>query len=268
MPNSAEDTGATSLPTPIGRYEAFLQIGAGGMGRVYLASERGTPRTIAPVVIKQLRHDIADGEEVRAMFMDEARIALRLDHPNVVKTRDLVAASPDYYLVMEFLEGRSLLQVLNRIGRAAMPVDVHLWILTQVLAGLEYAHGLRDADGHALGLVHRDVSPSNIQLCYSGEVKLLDFGIAQATGALAAPDRGTARGKIGYASPEQCLGKDSDPRSDLYAVGVMLWEAIAQRLRSPGETWQSVLRTRVNGLEPSLESVRPGESLRYGARVP
>jgi serine/threonine protein kinase len=242
------------LPKRIGRYDAFLRLGVGGMAWVYLASES---RTSELAVIKQLRHDIADDEQVRTMFMDEARIAIRLDHPNVVRTKDIVANPPDYYLVMEFLEGQSLLELLKRVGRRNVPRDEHLWILTEILRGLEYAHGMCDADGRALGVVHRDVNPPNVVVCYSGAVKLVDFGIAKASGALTATAQGLVKGKIGYASPEQCLGLPAKPASDLYAVGIMLWEAVARRRRATGPSWEAVLESRLAGAEPDLEQVVP-----------
>jgi serine/threonine-protein kinase len=129
--------------------------------------------------------------------------------------------------------------------------------LTQVLAGLHYAHELKDYDGSVLGVVHRDVSPSNVVVCYSGDVKLVDFGIAKATGSLAETQQGVMKGKLGYAAPEQCLGKPADPRSDIYAVGVMLWEALARRRRSTGETWPAMLAARIQDTEPPIEQVWP-----------
>jgi serine/threonine-protein kinase len=245
------------LPKRIGRYEAFLQIGAGGMARVYLAVQKGQPGSHQVVVVKVLRREAIEDDHVLALFMDEARIAMRLQHPNVIRTREVVAEPPDYLLAMDFHDGQSLLQVLRRLGRQAVPLDEHIWVLTKVLSGLGHAHELKDVDGRPLGIVHRDVSPSNVLVCYTGEIKLLDFGIAKATGALAATQDGVVKGKLGYAAPEQCLGKPADPRSDIYAVGVMLWEAIAGRRRASGETWHSVLQARIDDSEPLLEEVCP-----------
>ena len=245
------------LPRRVGRYEAFLQIGSGGMARVYLAAPAGAVGPGEVVVVKVLRREAIEDEHVLALFMDEARIAMRLSHPNVIRTREVAAQPPDYLLAMDFEDGQSLLQVLRRLGRDAVPIDEHVHILTRVLAGLSYAHELVDEAGRPFGIVHRDVSPSNVLVCYSGEVKLLDFGIAKATGALAATQDGVVKGKLGYAAPEQCLGKPADPRSDIYAVGVMLWEAIAGRRRASGETWHSVLQARLDGAEPDLTDVRP-----------
>jgi len=228
MAAEARKTGDQALPKRIGRYEAFLQIGAGGMARVYLAVQRGQlGQKPELVVVKLLRPEVLEDEHALALFTDEARIAMRLDHPNVIRTREVIAEPPDYLLAMDFHNGRSLLDVVNRIGRPAVPLDEHIYILCRVLAGLSYAHELQDENGRPFGIVHRDVSPANVLVSYSGEVKLLDFGIAKATGSLVATRDGVVRGKLGYAAPEQCLGRPADPRSDVYAVGVMLWEAIA-----------------------------------------
>jgi serine/threonine protein kinase len=245
------------LPRRVGGYDAFLQIGAGGMARVYLAAQRTPTGQHQVVVVKVLRTEAIEDEHVLALFMDEARIAMRLSHPNVIRTRDVVADPPDYLLAMDFQNGQSLLHVLRRLGRQHVPLDEHVYILSKVLAGLSYAHELTDEAGRPFGIVHRDVSPSNVLVCYTGEIKLLDFGIAKATGALAATQDGVVKGKLGYAAPEQCLGKPADPRSDVYAVGVMLWEAIAGRRRASGETWHSVLQARLDDSEPELEKVRP-----------
>ena len=250
-------TGDQTLPKRVGAYEAFLQIGAGGMARVYLAVHRGQPGKPELAVVKVLRPEAVEDEHVLSLFMDEARIAMRLSHPNVIRTREVIAEPPDYVLAMDFHDGQSLLHVLRRLGRPAVPLDEHVYVLAKVLAGLSYAHELTGDDGKLLGIVHRDVSPANVLVSYSGEVKLLDFGIAKATGALAATQDGVVKGKVGYAAPEQCLGKPADPRSDVYAVGVMLWEAIAGRRRASGETWQSVLQARLEDAEPQLEDVRP-----------
>lgn len=228
------------------------------MARVYLAVQRGQSGQKAElVVLKVLRPEVAEDEHALALFTDEARIAMRLEHANVIRTRDVIADPPDYVLAMDFQNGKSLLDVVSRLGRQAIPLDEHIYILTKVLAGLSYAHELKDEKGEAFGIVHRDVSPANVLVSYNGDVKLLDFGIAKATGALAATRDGVVKGKLGYAAPEQCLGQPADPRSDIYAVGVMLWEAIARRRRASGETWQSVLQARLDDAEPALEDVCP-----------
>jgi len=230
------------------------------MARVFLALQRGAFAVEKLVVVKQLRQEYAADEVFLAMFRDEARIALRLNNPNVVHTYEVVGEPPDVLLVMEYLEGQTLSQVLRKAGRVAFPLNVHIWVLTQVLAGLQYAHELRDLDGSALGVVHRDVSPANVLITSVGEVKLLDFGIAKAAGAASFTQQGIMKGKLGYASPEQCLAMPSDARTDLFAVGVMLWEAIAGRRRAIAETSVAAVQARVTNREPAIEDVVPDVS--------
>lgn len=249
---------AQQLPKQIGRYEIISALGVGGMARVYLGLQRGPGGARKLLAIKQVRAEIAADEQVLAMFVDEARIALGLSHPNVVSTFEVVAEPGEFYMVLEYLEGQSLAQILHRVGRANMPRAQHLWLLTQVLAGLQYAHTLADFDGTPLGIVHRDISPSNVFVTYTGQVKLVDFGIAKASGGLAETQHGIIKGKLGYAAPEQCLGKPVDARSDVYAVGVMLWEALALRRRAVGETPVAMIQARVQDSEARLEEAWPG----------
>jgi serine/threonine-protein kinase len=241
----------------IGRYEIICKLGVGGMADVFLAHQPGPFLASKLVVIKQLRPSVVSDEQFVEQFADESRIAVRLHHPNVVHTYEVVAEDGEYYLTLEFLDGKSLYQTLSRVKRENVPLDLHIWILTQVLAGLHYAHELADFDGTPLDIVHRDVSPSNVFLTYSGDVKLLDFGIAKSTGAIAFTRDGIVKGKLGYASPEQCMAEPLDCRTDVYAVGVMLWEAIARRKRSVGGTDASTLQARVQGTEQPIAKICP-----------
>ena len=244
-------------PTQIGRHDVVCLVGQGGMARVFLAIQRGAFDANKLVVIKQLLPEFAHDEEFLAMFVDEARLALRFSHPNVVHTYEVIAESPDYCLVMEYLEGQTLAQLQRRVGRERLELDDQIWILTQVLAGLSYAHQLVDFDGTPLGVVHRDVTPTNVFITSAGEVKLLDFGIAKAVGAVSLTRQGLVKGKVGYAAPEQCLAQPSDARSDIFSVGMMLWEAIAKRKRTLGESQLATLRARIEGAEPPIEEVVP-----------
>jgi serine/threonine-protein kinase len=257
MDPSLSRSTARQPPATIGRIEIVCPLGEGGMARVFLGVQRGAFDATKLVVVKQVRHEFAGDDEFLAMFVNEARLALRFNHPNVVHTYEVIAEAPDYCLIMEYLEGQTLSQILRRVGREHFPLDQHVWILSQVLSGLSYAHELRDFDGSPLGVVHRDVSPSNIFVTAKGEVKLLDFGIAKAAGAISLTRQGVMKGKLGYAAPEQCMAQPSDARSDLFAVGVMLWEAIAQQRRTVGESELAALRARVDGVERTIEQVVP-----------
>jgi serine/threonine protein kinase len=220
----------------IGRYELVTPLGQGGMARVYVALHRGPLGFDKLVVVKQVRPELASDREFLHMFFDEARIAVRLNHRNVVQTYEALEADGQYILAMEYLEGHTLSDVLRRVGRLALPLSEHLWILSQVLAGLQYAHELRDFDGKPLGVVHRDVSPSNVLITYNGDVKLLDFGVAKAAGAVSVTHKGMVKGKLAYGAPEQFIGQPVDRRADIFSVGVMMWEALARRRRKLAET--------------------------------
>jgi serine/threonine-protein kinase len=228
----------------IGRYELVTLLGEGGMARAYLAISRGPIGFDKLVVVKQVRPEFAHDREFLTMFFDEARIASRLNHPNVVQTYEALEENGQYLLAMEFLEGKTLSELLRRVGRSDMPLEEHLWILAQVLSGLHYAHEVRDYDGTPLDVVHRDVSPSNVFITYNGEVKLLDFGIAKAEGAIAQTRTGVVKGKVAYGAPEQFAAQRVDRRADIFSVGVMLWEALARQRRNisepPGEHFQAV----------------------------
>jgi serine/threonine protein kinase len=244
-------------PRHLGRYELIAPLGEGGMARVYLAVQRG-PVANKLVVIKLLREQFTGDEHFVAMFADESRIAVLLNHPNVIHTYESSSTESAYYIVMEFLEGKTLSQLLRRVGRENFPLEVHLWVLCEILSGLHYAHQLSDFGGEPLNIVHRDVSPSNIQLTVRGEVKLLDFGIAKVQGAIAETQHGIIKGKLGYASPEQCLGTKADGRADVYSVGVMLWEALAGKRRPLNET---ALATAHATAETDIAETLPGVPL-------
>ena len=248
---------ADRTPTSIGRYQVVCRLGTGGMANVYLAHQPGPFSAGKLLVIKHLKPCFSNDEEFVQMFANESRIAVRLNHPNVVHTYEVAAEGDDYYLALEFLNGKNLRQIQQSSASPGMPLDLQLWVLGQVLAGLHYAHELKDFDDSALGIIHRDVSPTNVFITYDGEVKLLDFGIAKSLGAMSATREGVVKGKLGYASPEQCRCGPIDRRTDVYSVGVMLWEAVAGQKRARGETEASILQARIRGLETSLAEECP-----------
>jgi eukaryotic-like serine/threonine-protein kinase len=245
------------MPARAGRYELLSLLGEGGMARVYLAVERGQEGFHKLAVVKRIRPELASDQEFLGMFLDEARIAVRLHHPNVVHTHEVFEAEGQHVLVLEYLEGHTLAELLRRVGRAQMPLEEHLWVLCQVLAGLHHAHQLADYDGQPLGIIHRDVSPSNVFITHDGAVKLMDFGIAKAAGAVSSTERGTVKGKLGYGAPEQFRAGKIDARADVYSVGVMLWEALARRRRKTAETRPAIIEARIGGQEPRIREVCP-----------
>ncbi len=241
----------------IGKYRVLAKLGQGGMARVLLTMSQGPHGFNKLLVVKELREELAQDPDFLAMFMDEARIAARLNHPNIVQTYEIGSEDHRFFIAMEYLEGQPLNAVFRRVGRKNIPLEIHLRILADVLAGLEHAHRLTDFDGSPLGVVHRDVSPQNVFLTYDGQTKLVDFGIAKAAGASSRTQEGMLKGKISYISPEQARCEKVDARADIFTVGVMLWEAIAGRRMVTREDEMSVLARRMAGQDPRIREVVP-----------
>jgi tRNA A-37 threonylcarbamoyl transferase component Bud32 len=256
-PPEASPESRTEPPATSSRYQVITTLGQGGMARVLLTLSRGPAGVSKLLVVKELRAELKDDPEFLVMFLDEARIAARLNHPNVIQTYEVSSDGEHPVIVMEYLEGQSLGALLGRVGRKAMPVDLHLHVLAQALAGLHYAHELRDFDGTPLNVVHRDVSPHNVFVTYDGQVKLVDFGIAKAAGSTGLTRAGVFKGKIAYAAPEQIASLPVDRRADVFSLGVMVWEAIAGRRLTLGEMEGAVMRRRVDGEEPKIKDVAP-----------
>jgi serine/threonine protein kinase/ABC-type branched-subunit amino acid transport system substrate-binding protein len=212
-----------------GKYRFLAEIGFGGMSEIYLTVTQGGLAGFQKLVaLKLLRRDLAQEEEFRRMFLDEARLAARFNHPNVVQTYDVGEDRGRYYIAMEYLEG----QTFERIRRARnsaklFPLDMQIRMLSQILCGLHYAHALADYDDTPISIVHRDVTPSNVLITYDGQVKLIDFGIAKVLESVHHTQVGVLKGKARYMAPEQVSGASIDRRADLYSVGVMLWETLA-----------------------------------------
>ncbi len=211
----------------LGKYRLLGELGRGGMASVYLAMVTGPARFNKLVVIKEIQTDLAYEPEFVTMFLDEARLAARLNHPNVVQTNEVGQDEYRFFMVMEYLEGQTLRSVLRRVGRgpdAPLTLGMKLRVMVEALAGLHYAHELADYDGTPLSVVHRDISPHNIFVTYSGQVKVLDFGIAKALDSVTETSTGVLKGKVNYMAPEQARGEPVDRRADVYAAGVVLWE--------------------------------------------
>ena len=239
-----------------GRYREIALLGQGGMARVVLAALPGPAGTQKLLVVKEMLPELAQDPEFVGMFTDEARLACRLDHPNLIQTYELAEVNGRFFFVMEYLEGQSLSVVLGRTRRQ-VPLPIYLRVLTRVLAGLQYAHDLCDLDGRPLGVVHRDVTPQNIFLCYGGAIKLVDFGIAKAAGAAILTKAGTFKGKIAYASKEQIANEPVDRRADIFAAGCLLWEGIVGQRITKDLAEPAILQRRFLGSEPSALEVNP-----------
>lgn len=225
------------------------------MAEVFLAAHRGPVGFEKLVVIKRLKAGVATDPELLEMFLDEARIAARLNHPNVVQTYEAGTVDEQQYLAMEYLDGQPLDRVIHRIGRG--PLEAYLVILADALAGLHHAHELVDYDGAPLMVVHRDVSPHNIFVTYEGQAKVVDFGIAKSKIRSAETSTGVVKGKIAYMAPEQALSSPVDRRADLFAVGVILWEVAAGERLWGSLSEVQILQKMTFGELPRIEARRP-----------
>src|SRR4051812_24196831 len=211
---------------PIDRYVVLEHLSEGGMGAIYVGKKLGAGGFEMQVVLKQLLPEFTQQEEFIDLFLREAKLSATLDHANIIHTIDLVTAGNEYFIVMEYLPGgdlRTLLKKAKRRGKRFSP-SAAIYISREVLSALSYAHSKRDFNGNPLKLIHRDVSPSNILLSYSGEVKLTDFGIAKA--ATHSSLFYKVKGKVGYMSPEQAKSESLDHRSDLYSLAVCMYEIL------------------------------------------
>lgn len=261
--------GAVSL----GRYTLHAELASGGMASVHLgrlAGDAGFGRTVA---IKRLHPQYAKDPDFVRMFLDEARLAARIHHPNVVPTLDVVAESGELFLVLEYVRGESLSTLARTLQAQAqgekMPIPVATSIIVGALNGLEAAHDARDARGEPLHIIHRDISPQNVMVGADGVARLLDFGVAKARARLSTTLDGHLKGKIAYMAPEQLRGEVSQ-QSDVYAVGVVLWELLTGRrlFSADNETQLMVLVERGEIAPPSaFHAGVPAELDRICARA-
>jgi len=211
--------------------EIVARLRAGGMAALYLGRRQGAGGFSKDIAIKVIHTHLASDQSFVEMFVDEARLSARIDHPNVVRVESLRQHKGAYCLLMEFVHGTSLSQMMGTLKKRDMRFSPELAvaIATRVADGLHAAHELLNPDGTAAGVVHRDVSPANVLVGYRGDVKLIDFGIAKATQRLHQTEAAGLKGKIAYMSPEQAFGRDVDRRTDVYALGIVLWEMLTMR---------------------------------------
>ncbi|MCA2980082.1 MAG: serine/threonine protein kinase [Myxococcaceae bacterium] len=219
-----------------GRYELLRKIAAGGMGQVLLA-RKGAEGFEKLVVIKRILPHLVEDEEFFTMFVDEAKITMRLDHPNIARINEFGVEGGVHFIEMEYVAGEDVrrLDKRARVTGKALPLGVVLRIIADAAAGLDFAHKAKDAKGEPLNLVHRDVSPQNVLVGFDGAVKLIDFGVAKAAGRAQHTATGILKGKFPYMSPEQADGYDLDARSDVFALGIVLWELLTGKRLFKGE---------------------------------
>jgi eukaryotic-like serine/threonine-protein kinase len=234
------------------RYQRLIPLGSGGMANVHLALALGQGGFKRLVVVKSVREELVADTAMRQMFLAEARLSARLNHPNVVQVSEVVEANDGgVMLVMEYLDGLPLSGVYRSLGDA-FTLSMRLRVLCEVLAGLQYAHDLADYHGNPLGIVHRDVSPQNVFVTFDARVKLLDFGIAKVATSSDKTRTGVIKGRIAYMPFEQITGKGVDRRADVYAIGCLLWEAAANQRMWGQLTEPQLVREVVRGNIPRL----------------
>lgn len=239
----------------LGKYRLLAKLATGGQADVFLALARGPLGVDKLAVVKQAPRTMIDDPDRLTMFIDEARLAAKLSHPNVVNTYEVGEDGGAPFIAMEYLEGQPLHRVARspEIGRLTLPM--RLRIVADALRGLHYAHCLRDFDGKPLGIVHRDISPHNIFVTYEGVTKIVDFGIAKATSSASETKTGLVKGKTAYMSPEQA-GGSSDARSDVFSMGVVLWELLSGKRLFEGDAL-AVLQKLVYAPIPRLRAAAP-----------
>jgi serine/threonine protein kinase len=229
----------------LGRYELVLELGTGGMASVHLARTRGPAGFHKWFAVKRIHPHLAKDPRFVSMFLDEARIAASIEHPNVAQVVELGEDEGTFFIAMEYLHGEHLGRVASRAVRDDGHIRYHRagWLIAEAAKGLHAAHEGLDPEGRPLELVHRDVSPQNIFVTYDGRVKLTDFGVAKAANRISETVTGTAKGKVAYMSPEQALGGPLDRRTDVFALGAVLWEiTTGRRLFKAGTDAQTLMR--------------------------
>src|SRR5689334_11543629 len=236
-----------------------MSLAVGGMAELFVARKPGLAGFEKLVVIKRVLPNLARDPRLVERFLDEARLAARIAHSNVCHVHDLGSVGGEYFLAMEYLEGVTMVDLIKALARTRPANDLSLigGLMGQACEGLHYAHELADHAGEPLGVVHRDVSPHNLFVCADGVLKVLDFGIAKARTAQAKTRTGFVQGKYAYMAPEQLRGRSVDRRVDVFALGVVLFEAVTGRRLFLRETEYDILRAIAKEPIPRARSIRP-----------
>lgn len=243
-----------------GKYILLERLAAGGMAEVYLSKSTGAVGVNKFVAIKRILPQYSDNQDFIEMFKEEAKIAVNLNHGNVVSIYDFGVEHSQFFLVMEYVEGRNLRQILNELKKtnAQFNIEQIVYMMKEVAAGLDHAHRCIDGTtGKPLNIVHRDMSPQNIMVSFEGEVKIIDFGIAKAENQLEATKAGTLKGKYGYMSPEQADGQNIDPRTDVFSMGIVMWELLANDRLFTSNSEAAILRKIRECQVPSIRKINP-----------
>jgi len=257
-PSSPRSAAVLAPGTRLGRYELIRRLAIGGMAELYLARSTGIAGFEKLVALKRILPQYAEADDFVAMFLDEARLAATIHHSNVAQVYDIGSDADGLYFTMEYVHGVDLRAIVSTVVKRGelVPLEHALAIAIGAAAGLHAAHELTAPDGAPLSLVHRDVSPSNVLVSYGGCVKIIDFGVVKAARRQTETRAGTLKGKIAYMSPEQCMGADLDRRSDVFSLGILLWEMTTGVRLFAAESEYALLRQIVDHDAPRPSTVR------------
>jgi serine/threonine protein kinase len=245
--------------TRLGSFEIIRKLARGGMAEIFLARTRGPSGFEKLVVLKKILPKYAGKRRFVQLFLEEAKLAAGLDHPNIAQVYDIGMVDGSYFFTMEYLHGQDLRSILHRAWRTGerIPIENAVQIARNVASALHFAHEKRGSDGALLGIVHRDVSPSNVIVTYDGATKLLDFGVAKTTTSTVKTRTGALKGKVSYMSPEQARGAPIDRRSDIFSLGVVLWETVTVQRLFRGENDLATLQLIINQPPKRPTAIRP-----------
>ncbi len=244
---------------PFGKYHLVRKLAEGGMAEIFLAKQIGPEGFERDVVVKRMLADLTENSDFVSMFLDEARLAARLQHHNICQIYELGQADGHYYICMEYLAGEDFSTILRGAARKRefVPFSIVARIVLDAALGLHYAHQFTDSNGNPMNVVHRDISPSNIFVTFEGHVKLLDFGIAKAESRATKTNTGVVKGKYMYMAPEQARGKPADRRADIFALGINLYEALTRIRPFARESTLAIIDALTKGDFKAPRQVRP-----------
>jgi serine/threonine protein kinase len=245
------------MSEPQQRYRVVEKLESGGMAEVFRAESEGLQGFKKQVAIKRVLPHLSEKKKFISMFLDEARLSAQLSHSNCVQVFDIGVGDNAYFIVMEYVDGANLKAIaesLRKHGRE-FPVQPATLIALEICKGLSYAHELRDPNGVDMKIVHRDMSPPNVLVTKYGEIKIVDFGLAKANSQLERSEPGIIKGKFSYLSPEAAMGQEVDARTDIFAVGIILWELLAGQRLFLGETDFQTVKKVQQAVVPPISSI-------------
>jgi tetratricopeptide (TPR) repeat protein len=246
-----------TYPRRFGKYLLLESIATGGVAQLFLGKITGLQGFEKLVAIKMILPHLSGEKDLVKAFIDEAKLAALLSHPNIVQIYDFGLMEDSYFIAMEYLFGKDLRHIFQKAREKEAPLSLEhaLYITARICSGLGYAHKLTDLQGKPLHLIHRDISPQNILITYGGEVKIVDFGIAKAAGQSSTTQHGSIKGKVAYMSPEQASGEIIDQRSDIFSTGILLYEMLTQKRMFSGDTMEILDKVRKRDFEPAEKAM-------------